>query len=187
MATWGDCVLIEGASVEKVDSTKYILHVASVKVDEGTSHSIQVGDKECTLVIKYGDHSKALSNAVDSLKQVSIFVMLIPPSSTDFYTRRQRNTSLTLTRLQCSTDTSNRVFNCIVRISVLVLILFKGLHRVALRRTRRVQVLGLKMSVLSLKATLASLKRTLIRTVVVRNGKVCFSIFPRSLGFAHIW
>jgi hypothetical protein len=66
--------------VEKVDSSKFILHVASVKVEEKDPHQFKIGDRDCTLIVKYGDHSKALKNVVEALKKVSSRVKVKIPS-----------------------------------------------------------------------------------------------------------
>lgn len=47
-----------------------MLHVASAEDQASATHQIDVNGAECTLEVRYGDYSKALSKAVAALKEV---------------------------------------------------------------------------------------------------------------------
>ncbi|EJD05931.1 aflatoxin-detoxifizyme [Fomitiporia mediterranea MF3/22] len=60
--------------VEKVDKSKFILHVASADSMETLSHQIKINDTEVTLEVRYGDFSSALRKTVDALTEAKKYV-----------------------------------------------------------------------------------------------------------------
>ncbi|THH09367.1 hypothetical protein EW145_g2076 [Phellinidium pouzarii] len=55
--------------VEKVDSTTFVLHVASSNSQEPSTHAIKVNNLECSLKVQYGDFAQPLQKVADSLAE----------------------------------------------------------------------------------------------------------------------
>lgn len=63
-------ILYKSNSVEKLETGKLVLHVASSESKESVTHQVSTDDKKYEVEIKYGDFAEHLGKAAASLNEV---------------------------------------------------------------------------------------------------------------------